>query len=187
MLLIHKTHSKNDLIDIINSLNIPVVFSHVDKKGDLQDKIVEVLQNREHQKPFNIKTEYNIKTYTELRYYLQNKSPKKVLTVKEKAYVMVICKHIISYCNMGGKLELSNYYKDKQQIIDDMDYIKQYGDIPSVRRCCKLINEYQKPHEKYIPYISPQIQRKLNARVRTQTYISGKLIVNHGEHLITFD
>lgn len=188
MLLIHKTHSKNDLIDIINTLNIPVVFSHVDKKADLQDKIVEMLQNRELQKPFNTKTEYKITSYNELRYYLKNPSPKKVLTVKEKAYVMSICRNIIAFCNMGANIDISSYYKDRQQITDDMDYIKQFGDIPSVRRCCKLINQYQKPDEKFVPIISPQIQRKLNQRILNQTtYIAGKLIVNRGEHIVTFD
>ena len=37
--MIHKSHSKNDLIDIINHLGLPVVFSHQDNKKNIQDKI----------------------------------------------------------------------------------------------------------------------------------------------------
>ena len=36
---IHKTHSKNDIIDIINIFGLPVIFSHQDNKKDLQKKV----------------------------------------------------------------------------------------------------------------------------------------------------
>ncbi len=73
-----------------------------------------------------------------MKYYIINKNPKKTLTIKEKNDVMKICKNIIHYCNNGELIELSAYYNDKQQIHDDMLYIIQFGDIPSVRRCCKI-------------------------------------------------
>ena len=39
--MIHKSHSKNDLIDLINTINIPVVFSFQNNKRDIQDKLEE--------------------------------------------------------------------------------------------------------------------------------------------------
>ena len=37
-MLIHKTHSRMDLIDIINTLDIPIIFSHVDNKKSIHEK-----------------------------------------------------------------------------------------------------------------------------------------------------
>jgi len=187
MITIHKSHSRTDLIDLINTINLPVVFSHTDNKKDIQDKMVELLQNEQLQKPFHTCNVYNLKNYRELRFYLKTKNPKKILNVKEKADIMKICKHIIAFCNHGYSFDLSNYYKDKQHLVDDMNYIKQFGDIPSVRRCCKLVNVYQNPNEKFEPMISPQVKYKISQRIYTQSVIHGKLIVNRGEHILTFD
>jgi len=184
---IEKSHSKNDLIDLINTLDLRVVFSHQDNKKSIQDKLIELLQNKELQKPFKVENVYKIKTYADLRMYLKSKNPKKSLSVKEKGDIMRICKHVISFCNVGYNLNLSNHYNTKQEIIDDMNYIKQFGDIPSVRRACKLINKYEKVEDQFIPIISPQIQRKLQDKVYTQQTIAGKLRVKRGEIIVSFD
>ena len=184
---IEKSHSKNDLIDLINTLDLRVVFSHQDNKKSIQDKIQELLQNKELQKPFKVENVYKIKNYADLWMYLKSKNPKKSLSVKEKGDIMRICKHIISYCNVGYNLNLSSHYNSKQEIIDDMNYIKAYGDIPSVRRACKLINKYEKVEDQFVPIISPQVQRKLQDKVYTQQTIAGKLRVKRGEIILSFD
>lgn len=186
-LQIEKSHSKNDLIDLINTLDLKVVFSHQDNKKSIQDKLIELLQNRNLQKSFEEDNVYKIKNYADLRIYLKNKNPKKSLSVKEKSDIMRICKHIISYCNLGYNVNLSNHYNTKQEIIDDMNYIKAYGDIPSVRRACKLINKYEKTEEHFVPIISPQVQRKLQDKVYTQQNIAGKLTIKRGEIVLNFD
>ncbi len=184
---IEKSHSKNDLIDLVNTLELRIVFSHQDNKKSIQDKLIEILQNHNLQKPFKVNNVYKIKNYADLRVYLKNKNPKKFLTVKEKCEIMRICKHIISYCNTGYNLSLSNHYNTKQEIIDDMNYIKAYGDIPSVRRACKLINKYEKTEEHFVPIISPQVQRKLQDKIYTQQTIAGKLRIKREEIILTFD
>ena len=128
-MIIDKTHSKLDLIQLINTINIPVVFSHP-----------------ELQKPLYIPNVYKINSYTDLKCYLERINPRKTLTVKQKQNILKICKNIISYCNNGKNVEYSEYYNDQQQIKDDMDYIKQWGDIPSVRRYTPLNILKQNPH-----------------------------------------
>lgn len=184
---IEKSHSKNDLIDLINTLDLRVVFSHQDNKKNIQDKLIELIQNKELQKPFKVENVYKIKNYADLRIYLKSKNPKKSLSVKEKSDIMRICKHIISYCNTGYNVSTSTHYNTKQEIIDDMHYIKAYGDIPSVRRACKLINKYEKVEDQFVPIISPQIQKKLQDKVYTQNTIVGKLTVKRGEIIVSFD
>jgi hypothetical protein len=156
--MIHKTHSKNDLIDLINHLGLPVVFSHQDNKKDIQDKIKVAMREE-----LKIKdNHFKIEDKDQLIVYLSNQNPKKTLTTKEKNDVMNIAKFIINYCKCGYDLECSKY-NDIKEIIDDMDYIKQFGDIPSVRRCCKLLKDDVKLSGiNFKPYISPQVQKTLD-------------------------
>lgn len=156
--MIHKSHSKNDLIDIINHLGLPVVFSHQDNKKNIQDKIKISMKE-----DFKIKKNYfNIDDKDQLIVYLEKQNPRKTLTTKEKNDVMSISKFIINYCKSGYDIDCSKY-NELQEIIDDMDYIKQFGDIPSVRRCCKLLKDDVKLEGMtFKPYISPQVQKTLD-------------------------
>lgn len=171
--MIHKTFSKTDLIDIINHLGLPVVFSHQDTKKNIQDKIKSIMKD-----DFEIKKNYfNIDTKDQLVVYLEKQNPRKSLTTKEKNDVMSISKFIINYCKAGFDLDCSKY-NDIQEIIDDMDYIKQFGDIPSVRRCCKLLKDDVKLQGiTFKPYISPQVQKTLDDKKinKSVTYTNIKI------------
>ena len=187
-MIIHKTHSKTDLIDLINLINLPVVFSHQDNKKDIQDKINIILNEDIKFK----KNYFNIDNKTQLKEYLVNKNPKKNLTTKEKNNVMSIAKYIIQYAKSNYNLEGSKYETYKE-IKDDIDYIKQFGDIPSVRRCCRLLNlDISFPNKNFKPLISPQVQDELNQKRIQKTIISNyKLTIRRATPenpiIITFD
>jgi hypothetical protein len=172
-MIIDKSHSKTDLIDLINDLNLPIVHSHQDNKLDIQNKFKECMsKNLTIQDNF-----YKIKNKEDLISYLQNKNPKKILTIKEKQAVMLICKKIIQYCKSDFDLTITDY-KDQKELIDDLDYIKQFGDIPSARRCCRLINEDPKMGGlQFKPLISPQVQKDIDQKKKTKKVISYKLTI----------
>ena len=161
-MIIHKSHSKNDLIDLINDLNLKVVFSHQDNKKSIQDKLLSFILKES----INIeKNYYNIENKDGLIKYLQYINPKKILNIKEKKNLMNICKHIIGYCKNEYDLEYSKYNKLKD-LEDDMDYIKQFGDVPSIRRACRLMNQDPKfKHRKFNPFISPQLKKELDEKL----------------------
>ena len=186
-MIIDKTHSKLDLIQLINTINIPVVFSHCDNKKNIHDKITLLFSNPELQKPLYIPNVYKINSYTDLKCYLERINPRKTLTVKQKQDILKICKNIISYCNNGKNIEYSEYYNDQQQIKDDMDYIKQWGDIPSVRRCCKIMNKDLKVSEYYIPLVSPQVMLWINDKVSAKPVVSKKLVIKRDPTTIIFE
>ena len=67
-MLIHKSHSKTDLIDLINLLGLPIVFSHQDNKKNIQDKLNDLLITN-----FKIRDNYyNIENKGLLKSYLLN-------------------------------------------------------------------------------------------------------------------
>ena len=173
--MIHKSHSKNDLIDLINHLGLKITFSHQDNKKDIQDKFKILLKNNIEIK----KNYYNIENKDGLKFFLQNQNKKKLLTTKEKNEVMNIAKFIINYCKSGYDLDCSKY-NSMQEIIDDMDYIKQFGDIPSVRRCCKLLKDDLKIlPTTFKPYISPQVQKTLDDKKITKSVRYANLKIRH--------
>tara|TARA_R110000772_G_scaffold13654_1_gene40199 strand:+ start:125 stop:688 length:564 start_codon:yes stop_codon:yes gene_type:complete len=175
-MIIHKSHSKTDLIDLINLLELPIVFSHQDNKKNIQDKLNDLLITN-----FKIQDNYyNIENKGLLKSYLLNHNPKKILTTKEKNNVMNIAKYIIQYAKTNYCLENSKY-NTYQEIEDDMHYIKQFGDIPSVRRCCRLLNlDMSFATMVFKPLISPQVQNELDEK-KTQKIIKYdyKLKVRH--------
>jgi len=181
---IHKSHSRLDLVELINNLNIPVIFSHSDNKKDICEKMIIFFE-----KKIDINFEdnvYKIKNNRDLQLYLKNENVKKSLSVKEKNTVMAICKSIISYCNNGYMIENSTY-NDLQTIQDDMLYILQFGDIPSVRRACKLMNRDLKSINHYKAIISPQMEKKIKDKQLSKHCIYSSLIVKTGEFVINFD
>lgn len=172
-MIIDKSHSKTDLIELINDLNLPIVHSHQDNKSDIQEKFKTCIASK-----FDIIDNfYNIKNKDDLISYLENKNPKKILTIKEKQNVMMICKKIIQYCKSDFDLTITDY-NNQQELIDDMDYIKQFGDIPSARRCCRLINEDPKMAGlNFKPLISPQVQKDLDQKKKTKKVVNYKLMI----------
>ena len=172
-MLIDKSHSKTDLIDLINELDLPIVHSHQDNKNDIQNKFKECMK-QSLKIPDNF---YKIKNKDDLIFYLENKNPKKILSIKEKQNVMMICKKIIQYCKSNYDLAVTEY-NNQQELIDDMDYIKQFGDIPSARRCCRLMNDDIKLGGlKFNPLISPQVQKELEQKKKTKKVVSYKLMI----------
>lgn len=182
--MIHKSFSKQDLIHLINSLNIPVIFNHSINKREIQEKLV----NYYHEKEEDIKKEnvYGIVTKQDLFIYLSKLNPKKTLNIKEKNNIMTICKEIIRYCNNKYDLNYTSY-NNLQDIVDDMNYIKQYGDIPSVRRCCKLMNGCCKVNDTFKPLISPQVKQMLQEKSISKTQIIICLTIKKGPIVLSFD
>ncbi len=176
MIVIDKTHSKTDITDLINNLGLKIVFSFQDNKKDIQDKLILFLKN----KKINIDDNYyGIKNRNELISYLENRNPKKILNIKQKNDVMKICKSIIQYCKNDFDLTYC-HYNNQKEIEDDMDYIKQFGDVPSVRRCCRLLKEDVKMEGKvFKPLISPQVQKELDEKYKMKKIYPYKVSIRY--------
>ena len=185
-MIIHKSHSKLDLLEIINDLDLKIVHSHQDNKKDIQEKLKNFCE-KEDDFIFKTGNIYHIKNYYDLKFFLINPNPKKKISIKEKKVVMFIAKNIINYCLHGKVLEWSPYYTDHQQITDDLHYIKQFGDIPSVRRACALMNMTLTPENHFHPLISPQVQAKMIIKKTHKWEMKPTFHFNKGKFSLTFD
>lgn len=125
--MIHKSHSKQEMIDIINDLNISdIELSHSDTKSDTHTKILAYIDTHSEKYLDNV---YRISDTHDLLVYLTSKNPKKNLSVKEKSVVMGICKEITRFAKSNYIVE-NTRYGTMTELEDDMMYITQYGDLP---------------------------------------------------------
>jgi len=117
---IHDSYSKKDLVKVIQDFNIP----DIDLKLTRYD-IVKIL--------YNYWDDYDLS-------FLENENPIKTLSIKEKNDIIIKAKKIIALHKNGYNIDRS-LYNNIQEVIDDAEFISQYGDISSVRRAINFINE----------------------------------------------
>lgn len=181
---IDKSHSKTDLVDLINTINVPIIFSHTHNKKDIQDLLVNLFKEKKDL-TFD-KNVYNINTIKDLQIYISNPNPKKVLSVKDKSNVMRICREICKFCKNKYIVEKTNY-TSLQELHDDMRYIILFGDLPSVRRTCKLMNKNIQRVQEWIPIISPQVKKVLEEKEKSKKICPFGLQKSYGSFMLKFD
>ena len=91
--MIHKSHSKTDLIDLINYCGVPIVFNHSNNKKSLHDKFSDLFKTNTDLtlEPNHFK----ISSLSDLKFYLLKPNPKKQLSIKEKQDVMREIYHLL--------------------------------------------------------------------------------------------
>ena len=161
-MIIHKTHSKKDLIEIFKELKI--YLNKLSSKCDIMTEIDEKIDDCQYNK--------EIKNKTELIDYLKNETTKQRPNISEKKRMMLISKKVIKYCNNDCMLNESTF-DSHESCYNSLISICKWGDIPSVRRACKLYNKSCMKINHINPKISPSVERDIiNKRLIKKVYIT---------------
>lgn len=158
-MIIDKTHSKRDLIQLFKTHNVSIDENQT--KSTITGKIEEYVKDFKY-------CDY-IKNETELKKYLKSKSPKQRPTATEKADIMYLAKRIINWAKNDYILST---YQSIQEPYNDIMKIYKWGDLPSVRRACRLYN--QSPHK--INHINPIISRETEKLIQNDKTIRQDII-----------
>ena len=161
--MIHKSHTKKDLIEIIEVFNFG---KDMDKYHEYNKDTLSTLLDIHLRTILEIKPEkqyYECEDINDLREYLKLPSPKQVISVKERDVIIDKAKQIIFYCRICG-FQLGYFYDTIEDVIADGDYIRKYGDIPTIRRALKLLNADDKIKNKFTPVITYRIQQRLEKK-----------------------
>ena len=182
-MIIHKTHSKLELVKIIIELNIKIKNPRQYKKMDLSALLIDQLGTIDNIKaslhlPFN-----NI---IDLKHYLINVNPNKILSVRDKNDIIHKCKRIKHYCRNGYNLENTDY-NNNENILQDINCIKKHGAIPSVRKAIKEYN--MNPIKEIVDiYIPPHILKEMEIKNKLKEIGKNKCIKFHkGFFQLKFD
>ena len=126
---------------------------------------------------------YNL---VDLKTFLFNCNPKKLLSIKEKNNVILSCKRIQQYI-FNNYIINNSSFKDMDELHELAKYIEPYGDIPSVRRACKGLNNHQENIFNLNPTISKQTARELEKKLEYKKTYQNTLEVKYGKYFIIFD
>jgi len=158
----HKSHTRKDLLDIIKLFKLPIEDAEDYNKKILSEKLFHVLYNEiDFIEPDD--DYYGIQNLHDLKEYLIKPNQKKILSVKDKNEIMKMSKLIIQYCKVGYCTELS-YFNTMDEIYTESRRLSQFGDIPSVRRMCQMLNKNPHSKEMVIPVVSKKIQKDLEIK-----------------------
>ena len=161
---IHESYTKKDLVKIIQNYEI----NDIDLKLTRYD-IVKLLIPK-------IK-EYDL-------FFLEEENKNKTLTIKEKNDLIMKAQQIISLHKNGYIFERSEY-ENKEEVINEAILISNYGDISSVRRAVRFINE------KYSLSIncklSNDMEKKLNHKNKLKQQSVKSFHMKHGKVIVSFD
>ena len=183
MFVVHMSHSRKELLDIIRVFKLPITNKNDKNKKALQDAIVEVVRYLNNVEP---EDEYFfISCKEELVEYLKKSNPAKTLTIKEKTEVMLLAKKIIAYSRHGYFL-LPCGYMDAIDVYKDATYIAKFPEIPSVRKAIELVNKDPKLRDKVEMVIPRRVKKQLEKRkaVKQQAL---PLYVKRGTFILSFD
>ncbi len=164
---IHKTHTRKDLIEIIDVFEWHDVIENANdlNKEALKGLIDLHLRTIDKLKPDRFY--YDIDCLDDLREYLNKHSPKQVLSVKEKELIIDKSKKIINYSKICGYCLSSTTYETIDEVIDDAMIVRKYCDIPTCRRAIKLLNNDTKIKNKIQPVITYRMQQRLTKKIKS--------------------
>ena len=182
--MINKSFSKGDMLDIIQRFGIDIPNCNTFDKLKLSiclwtyiNNAVEILPDTEV---------YMINNKEELLKYLSNQNPDKLLSVKEKNNLMSFCKEVIIYCNNGYVLDCS-IFNSIEEIYIPMRDLAVHGDIPSIRRAIRLLNNDPKLKNQITPTISNKMKKQIETKKKKKVKHYYGLISKRGSFNITFD
>jgi hypothetical protein len=182
--MIHKSHSKKELYDIITVFEIPLSDYHDLTKKQLHSQVI-----REMGLMKGIKAEYDnycIETLSELKEYLKSPNQSKMLSIKDKDRIMKLSKYLIHYAKNNYMLAPS-HFMCIDEVISAGREVAEFCDIPTARRAITLANQDEKIPDKFIPKISPKVVRKLEEKQDLKRIETPKLVAQRGSFRVTFE
>jgi len=186
MSLIHSSHPRKDLIEIMKLFNFKIPDYDLKNKKEMANALWKIISKTKVIEPDD--EYYFVSDIEELKKYLMNESPRQVFPVKIQDTIYEKTRNLLFYCReCEYDIEKSLYSKDVE-ILDDADLISCWGDNPSVRRAIRLLNKDPRFRDWDLPVanisckMEKRLQRKEKLRVEQQ-----QLKVNKGEFLVVFD
>jgi|TARA_R110000822_G_scaffold227392_1_gene360051 hypothetical protein len=165
---IHETFNKKDIVKIIQKNKINCIDIKLTRYEIVKNLIIWIKENDCQQK------------YS----FLEKENPNKKITIKEKNEILVKAQQIISLHKNGYNYSFS-CYKNQEALLIECFEICKYGDISSVRRAIKFVNE--KYDLKFICNMSDDIVEKIEHKEKIKKDSIPKLFFTSKKCLVDFD
>ena len=182
MVYLHKSHSKNDVVEIIELLNIPITDPNDLNKHQLQSKMIKYMMNNPTQ--LFLPNHMFISSMPNLVDQL------KINGQNTRANVMKKAKKLIAYAN-NDFFFFPKSYNDIGEVLEDIEYILPFGNYPSVRKACQKINNDSKLTKKFFPVVSEKTRIKIREKQEAKKANGGQITFKHAppgaKFIVRFD
>jgi hypothetical protein len=159
--VIHKSHSKKNIIELIQLLNIPIEDAEDLNKHQIQKKMIEYCNDNLSQ--MFMPNHLFITSMTDLIQHLININQKKINGTDTRANVMKKAKKLTQYAKS--------------------DYLY----FEKGRKAIAHINNDPKLKTKYFPVISQKEQNRIKEKLEAKRQKAGAAVIRKGKFIITFD
>ena len=165
-MLVDKSHSKKDIVILFKRHGV-IIDNELTKSN-----IVSNIENYIVDFKFNNK----IKNVTELKEYLKNQSPKQRPNTQQKSDIMFKAKKIIKWAKNDYIFDGATYTNTEDPYNDIMQ-IYMWGDLPSVRRACRMYNNSHYCNNHINPIITAEVEEELNNNKFIKQQVMYKLTI----------
>ena len=183
--MIDKSFTKKDLIDIIQSYDIPIDDPKQYSKNELSITLTEILVNEDYQ--INYSSDYpEFYKNEDLIQYLSVPKSNEELNYKEKSEMIQKAKKLMNYARNGYMLSFTDYLSH-DAIYQDGIIVANHCDIPTCRRAIDELNKDPKIRNKIEKQISPKIMKSLQQKKINKDELEPKFKFRRGHYIIDFD
>ena len=183
-MIFHKTFSKKDIINICETLDIEIEDIYDYNKAQLTKAVDKWMTD--HPDHMFLPNILYLDDILQLTTYFSNINQSKINSAKTRAMVMEKAKKMIAY-GKTGYLFTEIGYSNLDQLEEDIEVIKPFGDSPSVRKAINWINNDPKIKEKHFPVISEAVKQKIEKKKQLKIQSVGKWSWQRGHFTITFN
>ena len=180
---IHGTHTRKNLIEIVEVFDLPIEDYTDETKTSLARKIENILDTMKNV-PRDDKYFY-IENITQLKEYLSLPNQFRV-SVKEKDKLIDIAKDILFYCREGYLLSCS-VFESTDEIREKAESIAFYGNIPTINRALLLLNKDPKMKPPIDIIQSGKVKLALRKKKEEKLKRNGKMNCEKGSFIVSFD
>jgi|TARA_R110000803_G_scaffold157221_5_gene221654 hypothetical protein len=184
-MIVHTSHSKKDLCDIILIFNLPLEDYKKNVKKVIGEEVMITLMTMDTITPnYDF---FEISTLPELIDYLSSPKKRGNISLKEREISILKAKSLIHFVKGCGGTFGNADYDDISQVSSDAEYIKKYADVPTCRMAIRLLNESTILKYKIVPELSYKVQKQLEKKQKIKAGSEATFSSKRGEFLLTFD
>jgi len=183
--MIDKTFTKKDIVDIINTYDIPIDDPKQYNKNELNIMLTEILVSEEFQISFSSDYPDFFKNEDLIEYLSLPKSNEE-LNYKDKSDMIQKAKKLINYARNGYMLSFTDYLSH-DLIYQDGIIVANHCDIPTCRRAIDELNKDPKIRNKIEKQITPKVKKKLEQKKINKEELNPKYKFRRGHYELKFD
>jgi len=174
------------MCEIIEVFQIYQVEDYRDKdKKSLAINLWKVLTSMEYVKSDS--DNFFVEDIFDLREFLRKPNGRQITCNAVRVEVADRVKNVIFYCKECAYLICASNYQCMDDVGADANFIKNYGDLPSVRRALRMYNLDPKIHQPVQPVMSRREQKREEEKIKLKHRTTLSLKSHSGEFVLEFN